>query len=116
MCKWYRKKNQIPNITHFFYRMIHALYNLNIKKIFIYFHYIILDAQSKQDKHVYFYEACWFSHFAYIYNLMMKCKNRIEKGQKKNPVLKDCFIKIEVIGPYTEENLKLISKRKGELF
>lgn len=73
-----------------------------------------LDAQSKQDKHVYFYEACWFSHFAYIYNLMMKCKNRIEKGQKKNPVLKDCFIKIEVIGPYTEENLKFISKRKGK--
>lgn len=69
-----------------------------------------------------YYKANTFQHFDYIYKLTRECKLRNfgEKlyqcsGVEINPMPKDVIFKLGIVGAFTEENLRFISQRKGEL-
>lgn len=72
--------------------------------------------------HYLYYKANNFQHFDYIYKLTRECKLR-NFGEKQyscssvetTPMPKDVIFKIGIVGVFTEENLKFISKIKGAL-
>lgn len=69
-------------------------------------------------RHFYYKPAEHFPHFDYIYTLIRECKLRIEKSgkskAKSEPFSKDVVIQIGIAGMFTENNLDLISKRRGK--
>lgn len=64
-----------------------------------------------------FWDAKHFQHFHYLYNLARDCENRVEKLKKtkdlENRMPEDVVIKIMIVGNYTKDNVKLISKISG---
>lgn len=68
------------------------------------------------------YKAKYFQHFDYIYKLTRECKLR-NFGEKRyscssietTPMPKDVILKIGIFGVFNEDNLKLISTKKGAL-
>lgn len=64
-----------------------------------------------------FWHAKHFQHFHYLYNLARDCENRVEKLKQSNDLAKrmpeDVVIKIGIVGNFTKDNVKLISKRSG---
>lgn len=64
-----------------------------------------------------FWRAEHFHHFYYLYNLARDCKYRVEKLKQSkdlaNRMPEDVAIKIGIVGNFTEDNVKLISKRSG---
>ncbi|XP_065923825.1 uncharacterized protein [Magallana gigas] len=68
--------------------------------------------ESKTPKYFYF-KAKYFQAFHYIYKLARDCKSRIENVLKNNDrrdeMTDDVFIKIGIVGKFTDADLKLIS-------
>lgn len=87
-------------------------YQLNL-----YYAFLISGTESKTPKYFYF-EAKYFQAFHYIYKLARDCRSRIENVLKNNDtrdeMTKDVFIKIGIIGKFTDDDLKLISAGKGK--
>lgn len=75
------------------------------------------DAQFRPFLRYFYYQpAKHFPHFDYFYSLTRKCKLRFErikntKGQSKP--MSNVVIRIGIVGWFNDNNLKLISKRKG---
>lgn len=75
---------------------------------------------SSKTQYLY-YKANTFQHFDYIYKLTRECKLR-NFGEKHHPcssleitpMPRDVIFKIGIVGAFTEENLRLIAKRKGK--
>lgn len=59
-----------------------------------------------------------FDHFQYVYKLTRNCTHRLvnvcTKEDLKDFMSEDVYIRITVVGDFTEENLKLLSKGKGK--
>lgn len=66
------------------------------------------------------WKAKYYEHFHYVYKLVRDCKTRVDMLQKKNdlanPMPKDVIVKIGIVGDCTEDNIKLISKRQGNIY
>lgn len=66
-----------------------------------------------------FWKGKYYEHFHYVDNLVKDCKTRVDMLQMKNdlayPMPKDVIVKIGIVGDYTEDNIKLISKRQGSI-
>lgn len=68
----------------------------------------------------FYYKASSFQHFDYIYKLIRDCKLRNFRGIHCNsiettPMPKDVILEIGIVGDFTEENLRFITKSKGVL-
>lgn len=76
----------------------------------------ISEGESKSTVYV-FYKAKYFQAFHYCYKLARDCGRRIEKIIKSSDVEdimpEDLFIKIGILGKYTDANLRLISEGRG---
>lgn len=78
--------------------------------------------ESRSKIQYLYYKANTFQHFDYIYKLTRECKLR-NFGEKHHPcssleitpMPRDVIFKIGIVGAFTEENLRLISKRKGKI-
>lgn len=74
---------------------------------------------SKESLHVLFYKMKQFRHFQYVYNQTADCKSRVQKLQNDvvstNQMAKDIFIKIRILGDFSDEDLNLISKSEGRV-
>lgn len=79
--------------------------------------FVILEADPRPSITYLFWHAKHFQHFHYLYNLARDCQNRVEKlKQSKDLAIRmpeDVFIKIGIVGNFTKDNVKLISKRSG---
>ena len=73
--------------------------------------------QPLADQH-YFYKPKCFAHLMYICKLVTNLKSEIEKvikiGQAETALQTDVMIKITYVGEITEENLRLVTKKKGD--
>lgn len=73
------------------------------------------EAERKSSLQYFYYNAKHFQHFYYIYNLMRDCHARKEEMRKtsdeKNALAEKIIVKLGIVGEYTEDNLKLLSKR-----
>lgn len=82
--------------------------------------FIFLEAASRQSVKYLFWKAKYYEHFHYVYKLVRDCKTRVDMLQKKNdlanPMPKDVIVKIGIVGDCTEDNIKLISKRQGNIY
>lgn len=85
--------------------------------------YIFISETVSSSKIQYlYYKVHTFQHFYYIYKLTRECTLRIS-GENRCPSSiietdfepKDVILKIGIVGAFTEENLRFISKIKGEL-
>lgn len=85
--------------------------------------FIFISGTESRSKIQYlYYKANTFQHFDYIYKLTRECKLR-NFGEKHHlcssleitSMPRDVIFKIGIVGAFTEENLRLIAKRKGEL-
>lgn len=65
------------------------------------------------------WKAKYYEHFHYVYNLVRDCRTRVVKLLPENdlayPMPKDVIVKIGIVGDYTEDNVKHISKRPGNI-
>lgn len=78
----------------------------------------ISEAESKSTVYL-FYKAKHFQAFHYYYKLARDCRRRIEKIIKSNDVedvTEDFFIKIGIMGKFTDVDLTLISEGKGNIY
>lgn len=79
----------------------------------------ISEAESKSTVYL-FYKAKYFQAFHYYYKLARDCIRRIETIMKSNDVedviTEDLFIKIGIMGKFTDADLTLISKEKGNIY
>ena len=75
--------------------------------------------QSLAEEH-FFYKPKCFPHFMYISKLVRNLKSGVEKvikmGEAETALQTDVLIKIAYVGEITEENLRLVTKKKGEIF
>lgn len=66
-----------------------------------------------------FYKAKYFQAFHYYCKLVRHCRSRTEKILKSkdrgNVITENVFIKIGIMGEFTDADLKLISKRSGNI-
>lgn len=66
-----------------------------------------------------FYKAKYFQAFHYYCKLVRHCRSRTEKVLKSNDrgnvITENVFIKIGIMGEFTDDDLKLISKRSGNI-
>lgn len=85
--------------------------------------YIFISETVSSSKIQYlYYKVHTFQHFYYIYKLTRECTLRIS-GENRCPSSiietdfepKDDILKIGIVGAFSEENLRFISKVKGEL-
>lgn len=78
----------------------------------------ISEAESKSTVYI-FYKAKYFQAFYYSYKLARDCRRRIGQIIKCNDVgevmSKDVFIKIGIVGKFTDADLKLVSKGRGNI-
>lgn len=74
---------------------------------------------SKEPLHVLFYKMKQFRHFQYVYNQTADCESRVQKLQhdivSTNQMAKDIFVKIRILGDFSDEDLNLISKSEGRV-
>lgn len=65
------------------------------------------------------WQAKHFEHFQYHYNLARDCKNRVEKlkqsNDRANRMPENVAIKVGIVGHFTTDNVKLISKKSGSV-
>lgn len=65
------------------------------------------------------WQAKHFEHFQYHYNLARDCENRVEKlkqsNDRANRMPENVAIKIGIVGHFTADNVKLISKKSGSV-
>lgn len=93
---------------------------INESKTIIISTLIISDAQPKSPLEYIYFKAKEFQHFQYILNLTRECIHRLEKIRNNKDQIKlvlpqDVYIRIGIVGKYTEHNLSLLSKKKGNL-
>uniref|UniRef100_A0A8W8NZW6 Peptidase S1 domain-containing protein n=2 Tax=Magallana gigas TaxID=29159 RepID=A0A8W8NZW6_MAGGI len=74
---------------------------------------------SQPKIQLFYYKANSFQHFDYIYKLTRDCKLRNFRGIHCNciettPMPKDVILEIGIVGDFTEENLRFITKSKDE--
>lgn len=78
----------------------------------------ISEEESKSTVYV-FYKAKYFQAFHYCYKLARDCRRRIEKIIKSSDVEdampEDFFIKIGIVGKFTDADLELISEGRGNI-
>lgn len=76
------------------------------------------NASSRPSVKYLLWKAKYYEHFLYVYNLVRDCKTRVEKllteNDLANPMPKDVIVKIGIVGDYTEDDVKHISKRPGK--
>lgn len=81
---------------------------------------LILGRESKSFVQNIYYNAKYFQHFYYIYNLTRDCHDHIEglrkASDRANFMAKDVVIKIGIVGEFTEDKLNLLSKRRGKVY
>lgn len=76
------------------------------------------EAESKPLRQFLYCEADQFEHFFYVYNHILKYKQRLENENENegydltNLKPKSIIIKIEVEGTFTDDNLELLPKGK----
>lgn len=82
------------------------------------YNFSISEAESKPTEY-FFFKVKYFQAFYYHYKLAMDCKRRIEKILKSNDIgdamNEDVFIKIGIVGAFTDADLKLVSKGRGNI-
>lgn len=75
------------------------------------------EADSRPSITYLFWHAKHFEHFHYLYKLARDCENRVEKLKQSknlaNRMPEDVVIKIGIVGNFTKDSVKLISKRSG---
>lgn len=80
---------------------------------------ISLFQKQNQSQQSIFFKVKYFQAFYYHYKLAMDCKRRIEKILKSNDIgdamTEDVFIKIGIVGAFTDADLKLVSKGRGNI-
>ena len=73
--------------------------------------------QPLAEQH-YFYKPKCFPHFMYIRKLVRNLKSEVEKvikmGQAETAIQTDVIIEITYVGEITEENLRLVTKKRGD--
>lgn len=81
------------------------------------FTFLISGTDSKTPKYFYF-KAKYFQAFHYIYKLARDCRSRIENvlknNDKRDEMTEEVFIKIGIVGKFTDADLKLISTGRGK--
>lgn len=77
----------------------------------------VSEGESKSTVYV-FYKAKYFQAFHYTYKLARDCRRRIEKIIKSSDVEdampEDFFIKIGIVGKFTDADLELISEGRAK--
>ena len=71
------------------------------------------------EERVMYYKSKSFQHFDYLCNLIRNCSSRVGKIPnmvREKHVLSSDMIKIRYIGHVTADNMKSVSKRKGNVF
>lgn len=81
----------------------------------------ISDSEPKSSSEYFYLKAKEFQHFQYILHLTRDCIPRLKKIRRStdqtNLVLpRNVYIRIGIVGKYTEQNLSLLSKRRGNYF
>lgn len=73
-------------------------------------------SEQTEKIHCYYQPKC-FQHFLYIRDLLKTCKTQVDRATKNmvsnTELLSDVMIKITFIGDTSEENLRLVSERRG---
>lgn len=81
-------------------------------------YFLISETKSKLPVYI-FYKAKYFQAFHYYCKLVRHCRSRTEKVLKSkdrgNVITENVFIKIGIMGEFTDDDLKLISKRSGNI-
>lgn len=88
--------------------------------IIMYVIFMFSGTVSQPKIQLFYYKANSFQHFDYIYKLTRDCKLRNFRGIHCNciettPMPKDVILEIGIVGDFTEENLRFITKSKGAL-
>lgn len=80
---------------------------------------LILEKESRSCAQYIYYNAKYFQHFYYIYNLTRDCHDRKEGLRKTNNranlMAEDIVIKIGIVGESTEDKLCSLLKRRGKV-
>lgn len=80
---------------------------------------IFLNTESPIE-YFYYKAAKDFKDFFHAYNLTRDCQSRVQWVLKRNDQINTLstgvVIKIGIAGRFTEDNLSLISKRRGKVF
>ena len=77
------------------------------------------NALFRPKEKVMFYKSKSFQHFDYLSNLIKNCSSRVGKIPnmvRETQVPSSDMIKIRYIGHVTADNMKSVSKRKGNVF
>lgn len=90
----------------------------NLLRFWKIFFFLLLENQE-EPRHFYYKSQC-FPHFDRIRNLTKNCRSRLKEvssslGQGAT-LTREVLIKISCVGDVTDENLKLIAKRKGKMW
>lgn len=78
------------------------------------------DSEPKSSSEYFYLKAKEFQHFQYILHLTRDCIPRLKKIRRStdqtNLVLpRNVYIRIGIVGKYTEQNLSLLSKRRAKI-
>lgn len=81
--------------------------------------FLISEAESTPPITYIFWHAKHFQHFHYLYKLTRDCENRVQKLKQSkdqaNRMPENVAIKIGIVGHFTADNVKLISKKSGSV-
>lgn len=79
--------------------------------------FAVSEADQRPSITFLFWRAEYFHHFHYLYNLARDCEYRVVKLKQSrdlaNRMPEDVVIKLGIVGNFTKDNEKLISKRSG---
>ena len=82
-----------------------------------YFFFADADLIPKLTEHHFYYKPKCFPHFMYISKLIRNLTLEVEKiiniGLPETTLRTDVIIKITYLGEITEDNLRLVTKKKG---
>ena len=74
--------------------------------------------KESKIQHLY-YDPKAFKYFHYIYSLIDDCRSRVETATKLTvseiPSLSDVIVKITFIQDVTDENLDIVTRKKGNM-
>lgn len=113
--------NRILILTQFneLFNIILTTYCIEVSLKYATYYFKFSDVASKEPLHVLFYKMKQFRHFQYVYNQTADCESRVQKLQhdivSTNQMAKDIFIKIRILGDFSDEDLNLISKSEGRV-
>lgn len=74
---------------------------------------------SGKKENTFFYKSKRFQHFDYVYNLVADCSNRVQMVRtsyvEETKLPENVTIRLMFAGNVKKENLKLVTKRRGNV-